>query len=55
MEFSIVKLPLVVFFYAVIYILPAGVGQNDCTVWFFSSPFACRITASICLRLAWVR
>ena len=35
MEFSIVKLPLVVFFYAVIYILPAGVGQNDCTACFF--------------------
>ena len=35
MEFSIVKLPLVVFFNAVIYILPAGVGQNDCTACFF--------------------
>ena len=55
MEFSIVKLPLVVFFDAVIYILPAGVGQNDCTVWFFLSPLAWRITASICSRSARVR
>ena len=55
MEFSIVKLPLVVFFDAVIYILPAGVGQNDCTAWFFPLPLAWRITASICLRSARVR